>query len=85
MYSASLKVTSNSKILEALDLPHYKRSKVAVKGSKGSIAFEIESEDVVALVATLSSIVKQLRVISSVGSLVGKEGKESDKPQPKLH
>ncbi len=73
MYKASLKIkTEDAKLFEPLDPPRYKRSRVATKKEKKKITFEIESDDAVALVATLGSIVKQLAVVSSVMSLVKK-------------
>ena len=71
MYKASLEIeTDDTGAFGSLDLPKYKRSKVIAKKGNGKITFEIESDDAVALVATLGSIVKQLAVVSSVRSIV---------------
>ncbi len=74
MYSAVLEINvGNSKILKVLDLPKYKRSNVITKKQNGKIIFKIKSKDAVALAATLSSIVKQLTVVSNVRSIIKQE------------
>lgn len=47
----------------------FKRSNVKIKNLGGSLSIEINSDDLVSLFATTNSILKQLRIISSVGKL----------------
>ncbi len=44
----------------------YKRSRVMVKESKGSIVITVEADDPRALLASLNGALKQLRVVSNV-------------------
>jgi tRNA threonylcarbamoyladenosine modification (KEOPS) complex Pcc1 subunit len=53
-----------------MDMPkEYKRSKLKIEEKGGKITVDIEANDPVALIASLSSIIKQMRVISSVNAI----------------
>ncbi|MGC8699716.1 MAG: KEOPS complex subunit Pcc1 [Candidatus Micrarchaeia archaeon] len=57
--------------IKIMDMPKdYKRSKIRIKEEKGKISIEIDSNDAVAMIASLNSIIKQFRVISSIGKVV---------------
>ena len=56
--------------IKVMDMPkEYKRSKLKIKEKGGKITLDIEANDPVALIASLSSIIKQMRVISSVDEI----------------
>ena len=56
--------------IKVMDMPKkYKRSKLKIKEEGGKIRVDIEANDPVALIASLSSMIKQMRVISSVNAI----------------
>ena len=56
--------------IKLMDIPkEYKRSKLKIKEEGGKIRVDIEANDPVALIASLSSMIKQIRVISSVNAI----------------
>ena len=56
--------------IKLMDIPkEYKRSKLKIKEEGGKIRVDIEANDPVALIASLSSTIKQMRVISSVDEI----------------
>ena len=56
--------------IKIMDIPkEYKRSKLKIEEKGGKIAVDIEANDPVALIASLSSMIKQMRVISSVNEI----------------
>lgn len=48
----------------------YRRGSVSFKAKNGAIEIKIEAKDPVALLASLGSAIKQLRVVSDVDSLI---------------
>ncbi|MDE1874098.1 MAG: hypothetical protein KGI04_03190 [Candidatus Micrarchaeota archaeon] len=48
----------------------YKRGSVSFKAAKDSIEISVEADDPVALLASVSSAVKQLKVVGDVSSLI---------------
>ncbi|MCL5239255.1 MAG: CTAG/PCC1 family protein [Candidatus Marsarchaeota archaeon] len=48
----------------------YKRGSLSFNASKDSIEIKVEASDPVALLASVSSAVKQLKVVTSVDSLI---------------
>lgn len=50
----------------------FKRSKVSAKPVKGGMEITINSDDTIALIASMNSMLKQFRVISSVREVTGK-------------
>ena len=56
--------------IKIMDMPKdYKRSKLKIEEKGGKITVDIEANDPVALIASLSSMIKQMRVISSVSEI----------------
>ena len=51
----------------------YKRGSVSFQATKDSIKIKIEADDTVALLASVSSAVKQLKVVSDINSLMRKK------------
>ncbi|MGB9732709.1 MAG: KEOPS complex subunit Pcc1 [Candidatus Micrarchaeia archaeon] len=63
--------------IKIIDMPkEYKRSKVKVSEKGGKIKVNIEAEDAVALIASLSSIIKQMRVVSAVDNIINNSTKK---------
>jgi len=56
----------------------YKRSSVRYRIKGNAIEIEVEASDPVALVASLNSSIKQLRIISSVDSAITKLAKKQN-------
>jgi tRNA threonylcarbamoyladenosine modification (KEOPS) complex Pcc1 subunit len=57
--------------IKIIDIPkEYKRSKISIKEEKGKIRIRIEAKDAVALIATLSGVIKQLHIISSIDEMI---------------
>ncbi len=50
----------------------YKRSNIKIKNTNGLIEIDVDASDATALIATLGSVIKQLRVIRKVDSIVEK-------------
>ncbi len=50
----------------------YKRGSVSFKATNDSVEIRVEADDPVALLASVSSAVKQLKVVGDVGSLLTK-------------
>ncbi|MGC8662675.1 MAG: KEOPS complex subunit Pcc1 [Candidatus Micrarchaeia archaeon] len=48
----------------------YKRSRTNINEKGGKISIEVESSDAVAMLASLNSVLKQLRVISGVANTI---------------
>lgn len=57
------------------DIKPWKRSKVKLKKTKNSLIFDIESNDAVALRATLNSITALLTVYEKTNKLIEKNGR----------
>ncbi len=51
-------------------IKEYKRSKLSMRGENNKLIIDIEAKDLVALAATMSSITKQLLIISKAQKLV---------------
>jgi tRNA threonylcarbamoyladenosine modification (KEOPS) complex Pcc1 subunit len=57
--------------IKIMDKPKgYERSGIEVKALRKSLVININAKDAHALIATLNSVVKQLRVISSTNTLI---------------
>jgi tRNA threonylcarbamoyladenosine modification (KEOPS) complex Pcc1 subunit len=48
----------------------YRRGSISFRATNGTIEVKVEANDAVALLASLSSAVKQLRVVGDVGALM---------------
>ncbi len=57
----------------------YKRSSVSTSTSNGKILIKIKADDATALVASMNSMLKQMRVISGVKSALKKVRKPAQK------
>ena len=56
--------------IKIMDMPkEYKRSKLKIREKGGKIEVDTEANDPVALIASLGSVIKQMRVISSVNAI----------------
>ena len=73
MYSAQMKLNLGPKAKDYVKLMDkvigYKRSTVKVKRIGNVVSVEVSAQDPVALVASLGSVLKQLRIIGSAESL----------------
>ncbi|MDE1827619.1 MAG: hypothetical protein KGH65_00450 [Candidatus Micrarchaeota archaeon] len=73
MFSASVKLELGKEAKEYFALLdkklNYKRSKVSVKLSKNTLLIEVKAEDPIALVASIGSILKQIRIIGNAEKL----------------
>ncbi|MDE1855621.1 MAG: hypothetical protein KGH49_00040 [Candidatus Micrarchaeota archaeon] len=47
----------------------YKRSSVRIKSTQNTVSVEVNAQDPVALVASLGSVLKQIRIIGNAESL----------------
>ncbi len=74
MLSASLKIKLGPKSKEYVKIvgrgETYKRGSVSFKASKDEIKIDVKANDPVALLASVTSAVKQLRIISDVDSII---------------
>lgn len=77
MFSASVKLELGKEAKEYFALLDkkisYKRSKVSVKLSKNTLIIEVKADDPVALVASINSILKQIRIIGNAQKLFDEE------------
>ncbi|MDE1850748.1 MAG: hypothetical protein KGH54_03070 [Candidatus Micrarchaeota archaeon] len=73
MYSASVKLELGKEAKEYFVLLdkklNYKRSKVSVKLSKNTLIIQVRANDPVALVASINSVLKQIRIIGNAEKL----------------
>ncbi len=51
----------------------YKRGSISFRATKDSVEIGVEADDATALLASVSSAVKQLRIVSSVDSLLNRK------------
>lgn len=76
MLSASLKIGLGKGAEDCIRLldkgVRYKRSSVKYRSGKGVLEIRVTAQDPVALVSSLNSALKQLRIITSVDKIVSK-------------
>lgn len=73
MYSAQMKLNLGLKAKDYVKLMDkkisYKRSSVRIKSTQNTVSVEVNAQDPVALVASLGSVLKQIRIIGNAESL----------------
>ena len=73
MYTANIRLNLGKNTREYFKLLdkgiNYKRSKLKVKASGQTIILDIEADDPVALIASVNSILRQLRIIGNAEKL----------------
>lgn len=74
MLNATLKLNLGAKAKDYVKVTgkgeKYKRGSVVFKANNGTIEIKVQANDPVALLASVSSAVKQLKVVSDVDSLM---------------
>ncbi len=72
--SARLEIELGDSTLDYADIMdsvrEYKRSRISASGKNGTVTITVEAEDPRALLASLNGMLKQLRIISSVGAAI---------------
>ena len=72
--SARLEIELGDSTLDYADIMdsvrEYKRSRVSASGKNGTVTIAVEADDPRALLASLNGMLKQLRIISSVGAAI---------------
>ncbi len=78
MSSARLKINFDSPAKDYVKIigkgTKYKRGSVSFKATKNDLEISITANDPVAMLSSLSSAIKQLKVVSGVDSLIKKNG-----------
>lgn len=83
MYKGSISIDLGDNPKEIISLMnkdiYYKRSKNKIRLENSSVHIDIEADDPVALVSSMSGVLKQIRIISEVNALVKEERKNVGK------
>ncbi len=58
---------------------HYKRSNVTISGRGADISIKVEAADLTALIASMGSVLRQLRIVEDAEEMISKQGKAGNK------